>query len=648
MPTDWETQLILARFQVDLRLPGIEDAYRAWDNQTNQPVTLHILPETDDEARRLLESRIHDLERVVHPGILPYLGLFEFSGATFWVEGYIDGPSLRFALNAAAGQPLPLNEALTYLKSLSSELAALHALGWAHTRLRPENVRLDRNGAIYLSGLFSAQRLGDSLPHAAEPYAAPEDAISSASDVYSLACILFEMLAGSLPAESPLPDLRKLNPDVPEFLARSLPRALDENPASRIANATEFFLTVCLAARIEAKAVPERIHNRSDTSPSASLLESWNYLPAMIPPPSTMVRTLDREKRRPPVLSWLIVIVFSLGAVLAVWYFSTTQNQAPEQIPLAATEASLGPVNPIPTVESLTFPTDTAVPTLDAPDGLGGRIVFTCTRGDLNQLCMVAPTGGEVSRVTAESAHAYYPVFSPDGSMLLFASNRDGNFDLYLRLLSGDILTQLTNDIGEVSSASFSPDGKQIVFSNSVGGKPSSLWSVGTGGTPALAGGARENAQMLYEGTGNIASPVWSPNGKSIAFAMSSLADLESYEVYILDVETKTIGPVTKGTLSNTGGSVDWSPDGRTLLLFAGPSGNHNIFAFDIVSGAIKQLTDGGNNAAPAYSPDGRWIVFNSQRKNDTANIFIMRADGSDVRQLTNDTEPDWQPRWGR
>jgi TolB protein len=129
---------------------------------------------------------------------------------------------------------------------------------------------------------------------------------------------------------------------------------------------------------------------------------------------------------------------------------------------------------------------------------------------------------------------------------------------------------------------------------------------------------------------------------------MSSAADLLSYEVYILDPETKTVGPVTKGTLSHTGGSVDWSPDGRTLLLFAGPAGDNNIYTFEIVSGAIKQLTKGGNNAAPAYSPDGRWIVFNSQRVDNNANIYIMRPDGSDVRQLTNDTEPDWQPRWGR
>ena len=57
-------------------------------------------------------------------------------------------------------------------------------------------------------------------------------------------------------------------------------------------------------------------------------------------------------------------------------------------------------------------------------------------------------------------------------------------------------------------------------------------------------------------------------------------------------------------------------------------------------------LTNGGNNAACSYSPDGQWIAFNSLRNNDQADIFIMRADGSSLSQVTDNAEPDWQPQW--
>ncbi|MGE5073705.1 MAG: TolB family protein, partial [Anaerolineae bacterium] len=58
------------------------------------------------------------------------------------------------------------------------------------------------------------------------------------------------------------------------------------------------------------------------------------------------------------------------------------------------------------------------------------------------------------------------------------------------------------------------------------------------------------------------------------------------------------------------------------------------------------QLTFGGNNAAPCYSPDGQYIVFNSLRNNNQADLYIIRADGHSTRQLTSDPEPDWQPHW--
>ena len=119
----------------------------------------------------------------------------------------------------------------------------------------------------------------------------------------------------------------------------------------------------------------------------------------------------------------------------------------------------------------------------------------------------------------------------------------------------------------------------------------------------------------------------------------------DAYEIFLMDTDGTNVRQLTRG-LEGIGGSIDWSPDGRYLLIYAGPPGDKNIFRIDVEAKTAAQLTEGGNNAACSYSPDGQWIAFNSLRNDDQADIYIMRADGSSMRQVTNNPEPDWQPQW--
>jgi TolB protein len=112
-----------------------------------------------------------------------------------------------------------------------------------------------------------------------------------------------------------------------------------------------------------------------------------------------------------------------------------------------------------------------------------------------------------------------------------------------------------------------------------------------------------------------------------------------------LNVDGSDQRRLTNG-LNGIGGSLGWSPDGGSILIYAGPVGDKDIYRVDVATGAAVQLTRGGNNAGPSYSPDGRYIAFNSSRNNAQADLFVMNADGSSQRQLTSDPEPDWQPRW--
>ncbi|RPI91993.1 MAG: hypothetical protein EHM40_14240 [Chloroflexi bacterium] len=265
-----------------------------------------------------------------------------------------------------------------------------------------------------------------------------------------------------------------------------------------------------------------------------------------------------------------------------------------------------------------------------------GRLIFTCTRGDYNQLCMINADGTGYLQLTRLDAHSYYPVFSPLGGSVIYASNQNGGvFDLFLFIFEGERLLRLTQQIGNVVSPSFSPDGTKILFANRAAQGPTSLWTVDNNG---------KNPDLLYAGPNTIVAADWSPAGDRIAFAMA-VDQPDAYEVFLMDADGTDARQLTRG-LPGIGGSLDWSPDGKSLLIFAGPSADKNIFLIDVDAETAAQLTNGGNNMACSFSPDGQWIAFNSLRNNDQADIFIMRPDGSDVRQVTNNPEPDWQPQW--
>jgi Tol biopolymer transport system component len=265
-----------------------------------------------------------------------------------------------------------------------------------------------------------------------------------------------------------------------------------------------------------------------------------------------------------------------------------------------------------------------------------GRLVFTCSRGDYNQLCMTYADGTGYQQLSTLEANSYYPVFSPQGGSIVYASNQNGGvFDLYLYTFEGSQLTQLTTNIGNAISPTFSPDGKTILFANRTGEGPTSLWTVDTAG---------QNPNLLYSGPSTIVAVDWSPKGDQIAFAMA-VDRPDAYEIFLMNADGTNVRQLTHN-LPNIGGSVDWSPDGRFLLIYAGPQGDRNIFMVDVAAETASQLTNGGNNASAVFSPDGQWIAFISLRNNDQADIFIMRPNGSEMRPVVTNPEPDWQPQW--
>ncbi len=337
-----------------------------------------------------------------------------------------------------------------------------------------------------------------------------------------------------------------------------------------------------------------------------------------------------KESRRLP----LSLILIGLIALL----FFLVPTYAPEEIVIPSTFTPL----PTRTLPATPPPPPTYTPA-PLPTGLhGGRIIFTCTRGDYNHLCMVNQDGSGLLRLTDQFANDYYPAFSPQGGAIAFASNRSlGTFDLYFMVLSTSSIIPLTDEIGNAFSPDFSPNGEQVIFINRAETGQTSLYIVDRSG---------ENLRLLYAGP-NYAGPTsivgaaWSPDGQTIAFAMST-TQLFEYDLFLINAnDNQPPRQLHTGLLGLTG-SLDWSPDGQSLLVSAGPPGDKDIFLLNLAANTIQRLTYGGNNNSPAFSPDGKWVAYNSLRNGGQADIYIIRADGSDERQLTDDPEPDWQPQW--
>ena len=254
------------RFEREIGAGGMATVYLATDLKHDRPVAIKVLRggETPVDAERF-HREIRVLARLRHPFILPLHDSGEAGEALFFVMPFVDGESLRSRLTRAGR--LPVAEALELAREVADALQAAHDEGVIHRDVKPENILIARSGHALLADFGIARgtpggarpetmtQLGMAIGTVA--YMSPEQAmgereIDARSDVYALACVLFEMLSGNPPftgatamsvvakhLSAPPPDLRALRPEAPPAVAHVLTRALAKDPGDRPGSARE-------------------------------------------------------------------------------------------------------------------------------------------------------------------------------------------------------------------------------------------------------------------------------------------------------------------------------------------------------------------------------------------------------------------------
>jgi serine/threonine protein kinase len=338
-------QTLLNQFRVDAFVAsgGLGAVYKVWDIKRNVSLAMKVLHAEladDPSIFKRFEREARALKKLAHPNIVPFYGLYKTDEFAFLLEHYVDGPTLKQVLKRQNGRPLPIEQAVTYLKAASAALGYAHANGVVHCDVKPGNVMIDRGGSVYLTD-FGIARHAESTTTTlgfagTAAYMAPEqirgEAVTAATDIYALGVMLYEMLTGVRPfrgdgpdtssggstaaerirsahLHSALPDPRQVNPALPAGLAAAVQTAMAKEPGVRYHSTREFYEAVCASLGWNPNTVPDRV-----ILPAGAFAD----VDALPMPASPQVLPVPKSERSSPITTKNGMVLVGAIVVLAV------------------------------------------------------------------------------------------------------------------------------------------------------------------------------------------------------------------------------------------------------------------------------------------------------------------------------------------
>ncbi|HUG80503.1 MAG TPA: protein kinase [Bryobacterales bacterium] len=705
---------------------GMGVVYKAQDTKLDRPVALKFLAPhllRDEEGRKRFEREARAAAKLDHPNICTVYEIDEVDGRTFIVMAFLEGRPLSERIKEG---PLKLTEALSIAIQMAEGLEAAHEKGITHRDIKPDNVMLmaGSRGLVKLMDFGLAQLAGSSkftregTTLGTVNYMSPEQAEGAptghATDIWSLGVVLHEMVAGQKPfrgdfdqaivysiMNEPAEPLTALRTGVPKELERIANKCLAKKPDQRYHH-TDELLGDLQAVRQELEPQASRMAMK----PAAAKRGS----PALIgagavvllgvlglgwwfghsseprvegPPPTSVPFTSYRGIESDPVFS-------PNGEDVAFAWNGEQQDNSDiyvkrlgTQSPLRLTTHSDGDFSPTwsPDGREIAFVRWSAdhrevivVPSLGGPERkLADLVVLLSGDGSTPRTGLAWSPDGKflavAQGVSAKEPSGIFllsidtrekqrltsapggwfdlsPAFSPDGRHLAFARfSTAWVADIHVVPLdddatpSGDV-RRLTNDQRDIQGLDWTADGRGIVFSsNRMGGQR--LWRIPvSGGEPEPLGVAGESASL----------PSVSRNGNRLVYVRKAYdRDIWRTMGPFATERDPAVGPRPLIASTREDYSPNYSPDGKRIVFDSNRSGTEEIWVCDSDGTNPVQLTSFGGPpvGVPRWSPDGEWIAFDSRKEGD-ADIYVIRASGGPSRRLTLDPGYDARPSWSQ
>ena len=654
------------RIERELGHGGMGIVLLAHDLKHDHPVAIKVLrpdvAESVNAERFLREIRI--AAQLQHPNILALIDSGEAGGITYFVMPYVPGESLKERL--VREKQLPIDDAVQIAREVADALAYAHEHGVIHRDIKPENILLGSGHALVsdfgiaraISVVNTGKLTATGIAVGTPAYMSPEQATATSdldprTDIYSLGCVLYEMLAGTPPytgsfqvvlsrkAIDPVPSLKAARETVPPHVERVVIKALAKVPADRFATARQFADALsgnASAFELDAKRSTNRRRWMLSGAAAAVVFIIGGYMLIAGTPwrgsSSVSLRGQFAQLTSESGVEW-----FPSFSPDGQWFVYSGQQSGNRDIYLQSVGGQ--------TAINLTkdSPADDDEPAF-SPDGQ--RIAFRSSR-DSGGIFAMGRTGEGLRRITSKG---FRPSWSPDGKELVFATedvgmnpgNAESVGELWLVNEDGSNLGRLPIG-GDAILPSWSPHGHRIAYTHRLGSPDAKagLWTIAPRDSHPLA--------LLTDGARNW-SATWSPDGRFVYYSSDRGGSMNLWRLPVNEVSGRARGAPEQVTTPATflAHPVIGGDGSRIAYVSSQTTINVQRIALDPQSGTVQgdpvPVTTGLRQwSTPDPSPDGQWVAFYTLIQPE-GQLYISRPDGTGLRRLTPDTAIDRMPRW--